>query len=395
MCKIEKIYWNDKHKRLMKFVKKDFKQEHKYWEIGYMGGRNETYVFGMFKEGLYDYDIKNAYPLAMLSIQDVDWNNEIEITNEDINKLSFNDLGFLQIKFEFKDNVKYPLFAVKTDRGLIFPKKGETVITIPEFLTALNNNMLNNYYIKQGIKFKRKDDLTIPEFIKDVIEERSKYEKGTLENTIWKLIANSFYGKTAQGLTGKKSLDLEATIKTGEKVYKLVGKSKITNHFIAGYITGVIRAIAGEYLHYFNKNDILVTNVTTDGFMINTQLTKKELEGVGFITKKFSKIRKIYLNDSEILELKHYSDNKAKNIIIKTRGYWLEPVNQKDEILTARAGIQTRDLEKNIQDNFERKKAVYNYLTKNFLENDFDISYIQKNLYNIGDVLIDKVKKYY
>ena len=97
-----------------------------------------------------------------------------------------------------------------------------------------------------------------------------------MENTLWKLIANSFYGKTAQGLTGKKSLDLRRTIQEGKKEYKKIGKSGITNVFIAGYITGVVRALVSEYMHYFSKNGVDVMNVTTDGFMINNKLEKTD-----------------------------------------------------------------------------------------------------------------------
>ena len=392
VSEIKNVYWNQKLGKLMKFVKVDFDEEMKIWEKGYYGGRNETFLFGVFNQAFYDYDIKNAYPLAMLSIQDVDWNNRIDITNEDVYKLKWNDLGFLYLKFEFNDDVKYPMFPIETDRGIVFVKKGTTIVTIPEFLTALNNGMLKSYYIKDGIKFKKKDSLTIPDFIKGVIEERSKYKKGTLENTIWKLIANSFYGKTAQGLTGKKTLDLRATIENKEKKYKKVGKSKITNHFIAGYITGVIRSLVSEYMHYFSKEGIKVVNVTTDGFMIDTKLSDDELKGIGFLTKKFSKVRKLNLGDDEILELKHWSDKKARNVVVKTRGYWLEPVKKDDVVLIARAGIQTKSVESQYDDDFEKRKAVYKFLTENFLKANYNVKYIQKNLYNIGDVLVGNVE---
>ena len=392
MQEIKKVYWNEKFKKLMKFVKVDFDQELKLWERGYYGGRNETFLFGMFNQAFFDYDVKNAYPIAMLAIQDVDWNDRIEITNEDIYKLKWNDLGFLYLKFEFKEDVKYPMFPIETDRGIVFVRKGTTIVTIPEFLTALNNGMLKSFYIKDGIKFRKKDSLTIPDFIKMVIKERKKYKKGTLENTIWKLIANSFYGKTAQGLTGKKSLDLKKTIEFKEKKYKKVGNSKITNHFIAGFITGIVRSIVSEYMHYFSLKNIKVVNVTTDGFMIDTKLTDKELKSVGFITSKLSLVRKLHLEDDELLELKHFSDKEARNVVVKTRGYWLEPINEKDEILIARAGIQTKKVEEQYEDEFEKKKAVYKFLTENFLNANYNVKYLQKNLYNIGDVLVGEVE---
>ena len=389
---IKKVYWNDKFKKLMKFVKVDFDDELKLWQKGYYGGRNETFLFGMFKGFFFDYDVKNAYPMAMLAIQDVDWNDRIEITNEDVHKLKWNDLGFLYLKFEFKEDVKYPMFPIETDRGIVFVRKGTTIVTIPEFLTALNNQLLKSFYVKDGIKFRKKDSLTIPRFVKTIIEERKKYKKGSLENTIWKLIANSFYGKTAQGLRNKKTLNLRKTIEKSLKEYKKIGKSSITNVFISGFITGVVRSIVSEYMHYFSLKDIKVVNVTTDGFMIDTKLTEKELKNVGFITKKLSLVRKLHLNDDELLELKHFSDEKARNVVVKTRGYWLEPINEADKVLIARAGIQTKKIEEQYEDDFEKKKAVYKFLTDKFLNADYNIKYLQKNLYNIGDVLIGEIE---
>ena len=392
---IKNIYWNEKLKRMVTYTKEGFDDDLKKWQKGYYGGRNETYLTGLYQNAFYDYDVKNAYPLAMLSIQDVDWSNRIDITNNDVYKLKFNDLGFLYLSYEFNEDVKYPLFPQKTDYGLVFTRKGKTIVSIPEFLTALNNNMLKSFYIRDGIKFKKKKSLTIPKFIKLVIEERAKNPKGTYENEVWKLVANSFYGKTAQGLTNKKSLNLKKTIIKGEREYKEIGFSLITNHFIAGYITGVIRSIVGEYMHYFSKNDIKVINVTTDGFMIDNKLFSNELKGVGFITNQFTDIRKDWLGDENILELKHFSDEKARNVVIKTRGYWLEPVKKEDVILIARAGIQTKKIEKDLKDDFEKKKAVYDYLTKNYLNADYNLKYIQKNLYNIGDVLTGNVEDIY
>jgi len=390
--KIKNVYWNNKLKKLMKFVKVDFDSEMKYWEKGYYGGRNETFITGMYQKQFYDYDIKNAYPLAMLSIQDVDWQDRVYLKNNNIYSLDFNDIGFIYLDFEFKEDVKYPLFPIKTDYGLIFPKSGKTIVSIPEFLTALNNKLLKDYYIRDGIKFVKKKSLTIPSFTKMVIDQRAKYEKGSLENTLWKLVANSFYGKTAQGLTNKKSLDLEKSVVSGEKIYKKIGKSSITNAFISGYITGVVRALVGEYMNYFSNNDVNVVNVTTDGFMVDTQLLKNELEGVGYLTKKFSAIRYKWLDDKQILELKHFSNKNSRNVVIKTRGYWLEPVDKQDVVLIARGGIQTKGVEKNYTDNFKKQKAVYNYLTKSWLNSDYNSEYLQNSLKNLGDVLIGDVE---
>ena len=388
--KIEKIYWNKHLKRLMKFVKVDFDKELNFWKEAYFGGRNETYLFGYFKSvEWYDYDIKNAYPLAMLSIQDVDWFDRYSIKNDNIHLLDFNDIGFIKLEFEFKEDVGYPVFPVKTDYGLIFPRKGKTYVSIPEFLVALKNNLLKDFYILEGIKFRKKESLTIPSFIKDVVEERSKYPKNTLENKLWKLVANGFYGKLAQGFTGKKSLDLKNTIEKGVRTYKSVGKSNISNVFLAGFITGVVRAIVAEYANYFYKRNIVnIVNITTDGFMINKKLTDDELKGVGYLTKKYSILRKKFLNDDYILELKHFGF--GNNVAIKTRGYWLEP-KENNKVLIARGGIQTKNIEKIGKDEFEKQKLVYEFLTKNFLEANYNSIYKQNNLTNIGDVLLGDV----
>lgn len=54
---------------------------------------------------------------------------------------------------------------------------------------------------------------------------------------MYKLLMNSIYGKTGQGLSSANSFN------TITQESKVIPPSKITNPFIAAHITGLIRAV--------------------------------------------------------------------------------------------------------------------------------------------------------
>jgi len=335
-----------------------------YSKISYYGGRNEAYMFGIYTEKWFDYDVKNAYPSALLTLQDIDWDHADSVKS--ITDIEFNDVGYIWLKFKFRKDVKYPMFPIKYHDSLIYVQEGETIITLTEFYTAVKNDMLEKYEILTGVKFRRLNDLKIPHLVAKLINERNKYDKDDINNLIYKLIANSIYGKLTQGIKKKNGLDLQASIKS-ENFYIVNTKSRasgIYNPALAGYVTGFIRSIIGEYLHCIHTSfpAANIISVTTDGFVTNIELPERFYTGRGMhLCEKLSDARKHFVFDASILELKHQSTVDSENYCIETRNYWM---SKGDKLLVAKGGVQTAAKEtdgviKELTDMFLNLKSKY------------------------------------
>src|SRR5712671_2780314 len=69
--------------------------------------------------------------------------------------------------------------------------------------------------------------------IRDLLERRNRHPKGSLQNEMFKQLGNSLYGKTCPGIAGNTAFN------TREEVHEEIGPSKITNAYIASYVTGL------------------------------------------------------------------------------------------------------------------------------------------------------------
>ena len=220
--------------------------------------------------------------------------------------------------------------------------------------------------------------------MKDLILRRNKTEPDSIKNMIYKLAANSFYGKTVQGLDPKRVINLPRSLEIASVSRDVMKESSVFNPFIAGYITGFVRGLVAEYLLHFQRQGIAVVNVTTDGFMIDSRLNDAELKGVGILSGLLSDVRKYYLGDDIILELKH----QGKGVLaIKTRLYMITEKleNQsKDERLVAKGGIQ---IPKGL-----RNDAVIARLFKYYLDAFPNMTQPQKSLSNVSDYFYQDIE---
>ncbi|USQ95880.1 hypothetical protein [Caulobacter sp. RL271] len=102
----------------------------------YHGGRNEQFWFGpAFEDNWTDYDLSGAYPTAMALIRTPDW-RRIYVT-DDVTKFTERTLGVADVDFEFPETVRFPTMPVRTENGLIFPRRGTTACGAPEIALAL------------------------------------------------------------------------------------------------------------------------------------------------------------------------------------------------------------------------------------------------------------------
>ncbi|MBF0474010.1 MAG: hypothetical protein HQK93_09825 [Nitrospirae bacterium] len=352
------------------------------------GGRNETFIYGYYPDKcLYDYDLASAYGTALLMISDVDWKVYKQVW--DISEINARSIGFARVKFKFFDWVKYPTFPVRTAYGLLFPLEGDTYITWTELYTAVKNEMLESYEILESRLYKRKDKETIPLIVSRQIMKRKEYGKDEIENFIYKLSVNSIYGKFAESSYNNDSINIKKSFEADKIVKRYTQNGSLYNPMLAAFVTGYIRALAGEYLLYFQNNGVEVTSVTTDGFLINRRLTDDEMKSVGYLSRLTSWIRDYWVNDNNVLELKHYGESAFS---FRARGYmtmkkFSEDINKTgkdDPRLVARGGLQIKDKD---LDNIIR------ILFEKFLNAKPDNTYNQKRSSNLEDYL-DGIESY-
>ena len=173
-----------------------------------------------------------------------------------------------------------------------------------------------------------------------MIRERNKYPKKSLENLIYKELANSAYGKLAQGVMHRRvrSFDSLSTLPP----------SAITCPVYASAITGLVRTALIEMMDAAETVGGVVLAATTDGAMIafpNISYTPTaDIDTVpGLMEALLSKPAIAALSKGRInsgadpcpVEVKHVGDNAY---VLKTRGYVLRAGNEVQHI--AKCGHQ-------------------------------------------------------
>jgi hypothetical protein len=279
----------------------------------YHGGRNEQFWFGPgFESVWYDYDLSSAYPSAMALIGKPDWHGcrPIRDTNE-LLKYDSADLAFANVDFEFPDDVAYPVLPVRSENGLVFPRRGNSTTHISEILLAQ----------RLGCKIVMREGRFIPSsrhgslqkgierpirpfdgFAKFCIEQRKQFPKKSLDNLFWKELVNSTYGKTAQGLRARRIYDLR------DQETKPLGESKITNPAYAAFITAFCRGVLGEIMNSLPK-DVAIFSVTTDGFLTTASPAQMARAADGTLCRFFRSARALLVGakpgKEEVYEIKH------------------------------------------------------------------------------------------
>ena len=239
----------------------------------YHGGRNETFYVGPSLPGIWhDYDLKGAYTTGMVLIRPIDYAASFETRQTE----SFLDdvMGFAWVDFEYPTNIRYPSLPVRSDaRGLLFPRQGESYATAPEIALAYEQGA--QITIKRGVIYpwKDKDDVRIfAPFVREIQRLRKRYPKGSVSEQTAKLLGNSLYGKTGQGLKDKSVFD------TGTMRSQKVPHSALTNAPIAALTTGFIRAVMGEILHRLPAHRTAIS-VTTDGILTDAEFDELDFSG--------------------------------------------------------------------------------------------------------------------
>lgn len=335
----EEVYERQFNKRLGYFqpLKRAVDLQEVSWHLPlasecYHGGRNEQFWFGpAFEDDWTDYDLSSAYPSAMGLIRKADWKS-IFVTKR-VADFKADVLGVACVEFEFPKSVRFPTMPVRTDNGLVFPRKGISNCSSPEI--ALAHSLGAKLKIRHGVVVPSEtEERVFGDFIADCIGKRSSFPKGSLENLFWKELSNASYGKTAQGLMEKRVFDLR------DRSTKPLPPSKITNPFFASYITSFVRAVLGEIINDLPEQ-VCVFSCTTDGFLTNA--TQSEIEGAtqGPLVDLYRQSRQMLTGEASVLEIKH---KVRQPLGWRTRGQatlkpGIDPDGGNSNIVLAKGGI--------------------------------------------------------
>jgi hypothetical protein len=242
----------------------------------YSGGRAETFMTGPICCGvLRDIDLRSAYPSAMAAMGRPFYLRCEIVRNDRAGEFRADALGVAEIEFDTPPGLRFPVFGVRTERGLIFPRRGRTVATAPEIAAARYLGVAVN--IITGVIIPC--DLSVRPYERFVVKmlklrERLKHASGkdTLESKTVKVMTNSLYGKTAQGVRARTVYDART------RGSRPLSRSAVTSPVLAAYTTGEIRATIAELLNSIPEGRAVVS-VSTDGFLTSATVEEIGLDG--------------------------------------------------------------------------------------------------------------------
>lgn len=202
---------------------------------------------------------------------------------------SFLIPGFAKVRFHFPDETKFPCLPVKHIQfGLIYPLKGETVVTAPEILLAMEAGAkIDALYSVEFPIMTDEGNVPVKLFaphLSTIVQERIrqkaiiKAEKSTDEERstasimekLLKEFANGLYGKTAQAINDR------TVFRPSKRTMVPLGPSSITEPIVASLATGLSRAALSASLvavERYNRNrpqqeQLVTISATTDGMLI-------------------------------------------------------------------------------------------------------------------------------
>lgn len=293
----------------------------------YSGGRNECYSFGPSTIGVWnDFDLAGAYTTGLVDLRHIDYDN-FRFTR-DVNDFVGHVLGFAYVEFSFPANTKFPSLPVRgSNDGLFYPLSGLSYCTAPEIEVALNLGC--EIKIKHGviIPWLEGDHRLFEPYVKHIRNLRKSYVKGSIDELYAKLLGNSLYGKTAQGLKKKMVYD------TGKMKSVELPTSEITNAAIAAHTTGFIRAVISEQIAGIPPHRKVIS-ATTDGFITDADCSELNLSGPMAI--RFQTLCERVLTGSKMLELKHC----VKQVVaMRTRGQITGLAQEGFDLILAKCGV--------------------------------------------------------
>jgi hypothetical protein len=167
------------------------KEFHAAWSAAFYGGRFEASKIGRIYETVYEYDIRSAYPRAMLDLPCLQHAELIE--TDDLSLEHW--VGW--ITFDHPTNAKFCCFPIRQkDGGLCFPRRGKGYYTSHEIRAAIDAGAEIKY---PATVFAVRTQCDCRVF--DWVDELYRYRRSigaSAKGVPIKLGLNSMYGKLVQ-----------------------------------------------------------------------------------------------------------------------------------------------------------------------------------------------------
>lgn len=251
----------------------------RYASYAYRGGYNGCFsVDSHHNIPTYDLDICGAYPTAMGLIPAIRW--EDCICNRIINrKLCIDDFMvdgeispvapiFACVTYKFPESCKFPClprYDEDDNEAPCYPFEDQKGIYAcgPELYLALK--MGAEIFAKDGVKgsiLKDENGNTVFPYrtmMSELIQARTRADKGSLDEKLLKKCANMMYGKVSQNVSGMYSKTKASGSQSKESV--------ISNNASASLITAFVRSVLFAALNEIDVNGYHVYSATTDGLI--------------------------------------------------------------------------------------------------------------------------------
>lgn len=268
----------------------------------FFGGHNVSYTHGKISNRkVIDIDAKSAYNVGGHLIPDfitsvgwqrfstpIDFSSLINDSNVLVNG-AFT-LGYLEADVDYPDDAWLTLTPYRAkigDTPVYVKHMKRAMLTLTDAVTAYE---LGAQVIVYGLCIPMQDKLVAGNGYMNHVcptgkaqelfaKERAKYPKDNPKNALNKMLGNSVYGKTGQGLHQK--------IKRAYDDYKMyyLPFSSVTNPFIASQYTAITRYILMRLIGAAMRIEpsLKLESITTDGFLttvdpsVNTEEFSKKL----------------------------------------------------------------------------------------------------------------------
>lgn len=253
----------------------------------YFGGRVE--IFKTYGENLFYYDVNSLYPAMMLN--DMPVGRDLRVTRYYPDKI-----GFYNIKATIKD-LHIPPIPTLINGKLFFPTgEGEFYVSSADIKLLISLGI--DFEVKDGIIFEDKAPI-FKGFINDMWDIRQKTSRGTMENTIAKLIMNSTYGKFGQKREGEE-LIFSPTPVIGARPFDerfglYLKDTESRNPYILPHIASYITSLARVHLYKLMQKAGLenVWYCDTDSIITSTKMETGE--GLGELKLEYEVLEGVFL----------------------------------------------------------------------------------------------------
>lgn len=289
--------------------------------LSFRGGYNMSAELGLFEQTTHDLDLQSCYPTASSTIWDVDYLHPEGVILRTVNnvELSLDDfaeggpltpfVGF--VSFEFPESVAFPCLPVPVEGSMVYPRTSGGARGVwamaPEVWLALKLGARITCQIGHFGRTLRLEDGSPSRLLRrpyktlldDRAQAKKEFGKKSFQQTVLKLMANSPYGKLAQGVMGQRGWDAWAQERDE------VGGSAITSPWHASMTTSLPRAVLLATLNELHDLGYSTPSCTTDGFITDAELTVVDGLDLFGLSELWRETREALTGSRDMWEEKH------------------------------------------------------------------------------------------